>query len=115
MPVVEHYEKQGKLAKISAVPPPDEVSISQSLPRLSPYHIHCFEGVFPVTSSPGQNARLHPESADIGSAGLNVQVFEDVERALERVNASGGSKEESKARVSDYVGAHAQGAGLMAA
>ena len=26
MPVVEHYERQGKLAKISAVPPPDEVS-----------------------------------------------------------------------------------------
>ena len=34
MPVVEHYEKQGKLAKISAVPPPNEVSISQSLQHL---------------------------------------------------------------------------------
>ena len=115
MPVVEHYERQGKLAKISAVPPPDEVSISQSLRRLSPYHIHCSGGAFLVMSSLGQDARAHPESADTGSAGLNVQVFEDVEKALGRVNASGGSKEESKARVSDYVGAHAQGAGLMAA
>ena len=44
-----------------------------------------------------------------------MQVFEDVEKALERINASGGTKEEGKARVSDYVGAHAQGAGLMAA
>ena len=26
MPVIEHYERQGKLAKISAVPPPDEAS-----------------------------------------------------------------------------------------
>lgn len=26
MPVVEYYEKKGKLAKISAVPPPEEVS-----------------------------------------------------------------------------------------
>ena len=34
MPVVEYYEKQGKLAKISAVPTPDEVSISQSLRHL---------------------------------------------------------------------------------
>jgi adenylate kinase family enzyme len=25
MPVVEHYEKQGKLGRISAVPPPQEV------------------------------------------------------------------------------------------
>lgn len=25
MPVVEHYEPQGKLVKISAVPPPEEV------------------------------------------------------------------------------------------
>ena len=28
MPVVEYYERRGKLAKISAVPPPDEVSTS---------------------------------------------------------------------------------------
>ena len=27
MPVVEHYERQGKLAKISAVPPPEEVGL----------------------------------------------------------------------------------------
>ena len=26
MPVIEHYERQGKLAKISAVPPPEEAS-----------------------------------------------------------------------------------------
>ena len=26
MPVMEHYERQGKLAKISAVPPPEEAS-----------------------------------------------------------------------------------------
>lgn len=44
-----------------------------------------------------------------------MQVFEDVEKAMERMNASGGTKEEGKARVSDYVGAHAEGAGLMAA
>lgn len=26
MPVIEHYERQGKLAKVSAVPPPNEAS-----------------------------------------------------------------------------------------
>ncbi len=31
MPVVEHYKRQGKLANISAVPPPDEVSTDATL------------------------------------------------------------------------------------
>ncbi len=30
MPVVEYYERKRKLAKISAVPPPDEVSVAIS-------------------------------------------------------------------------------------
>ncbi len=57
----------------------------------------------------------HPESAGLQSAVLIVQVFDDVEQAVERGNASNGSTEEGHAQVCDYVGTHPQGAGLTAA
>ena len=41
MPVVEYYERKRKLAKISAVPPPDEVSKPMSFSLHGKCSEHC--------------------------------------------------------------------------